>query len=58
MNLETIAKMAVGGFLGFFAALVLIPYNASYAYAAATRAITTITGMYIGSGNSFYKKHA
>ena len=52
MDLERIVKMTAGGLLGYFAASALIPYSASYAYAAATRVITTITGVYIGSGHT------
>ena len=58
MDLERIVKMAAGGLMGFFVAPLLIPYNATYAYAAATRIITTITGVYIGSAHGFSKKPA
>lgn len=53
MGIEKFVKMAAGGLMGYLASPILIPYGASYAYATATRIITTITGMYIGSGHTF-----
>ncbi|HLC62360.1 MAG TPA: hypothetical protein VJI52_05070 [Candidatus Nanoarchaeia archaeon] len=49
MSLETIAKMAGGGLMGYIAAPLIIPAGASYAYALATRAIAAITGAYVVS---------
>ena len=58
MDLERIVKMVGGGLMGYLVAPLLIPYSATYAYAAATRVITTVTGIYIGSSHCFSKKPA
>jgi len=57
VNVKNVMTVA-GGVLGYVAAPLLIPYSASYAYAAATRFTTTITGAYVGSLFGSYQKSA
>lgn len=56
MNLEKIVKGTVGGVLFYMATSLLVPYYA--AYATATKAIATGTGVYIGATYDSPKKSA